>query len=623
MRKLQVWKEERERGIFKMKSLLKFITCGSVDDGKSTLIGHMLYDAKLIFADQKRALEMDSKIGSTGGELDYSLLLDGLMAEREQGITIDVAYRYFTTEKRSFIVADTPGHEEYTRNMAVGASFAELAILLIDASHGVMVQTRRHLRICALMGIKHVVFVINKMDLVGYDKNTFDSIKKDIEELTKDLGLESIYTIPISATKGDNITKVSENMDWFTGAPLLSYLEDIEIEDNSEAGGFVMPVQRVCRPNLNFRGFQGQIESGKIRVGEEITAYPSGEKATVKELYICDKQVEEAVAGQPLTICIDREMDISRGCVIVTDTKVSVNNLFKGKMLWLDDEPLKTGKSYYFKLGTRKVLSSVLRIRYKIDVNTGCKVACDTLEKNEIGVVEIMLAEKTVFTPFEDNKDIGCYILIDSETNMTSACGTVEHELRRGQNVVWQDMDITREVREEKLGQKAKTVWFTGLSGAGKSTLANALEKRLLMMGKHTMILDGDNVRHGLNNNLGFTEADRTENIRRMAEAAKLLNDAGIITMVSAISPYERDRKHAGKIIGDSFVEVYVSTSIEECERRDVKGLYEKARNNEIPNFTGITSPYEAPKTADIVIDTTGRDIEDCVDEIMEKLNLQ
>lgn len=622
MRNLPVWKEERGRGIFKMKSLLKFITCGSVDDGKSTLIGHMLYDAKLIFADQKKALEMDSKIGSTGGELDYSLLLDGLMAEREQGITIDVAYRYFTTEKRSFIVADTPGHEEYTRNMAVGASFAELAVLLIDASAGVMVQTKRHLRICALMGIRNFVFVINKMDLKGYDKSVYDNIKTDVEKLTDGLGADSIYVIPVSATKGDNITDSSDNMKWFDGRPLLSYLEEIEIKDNSGDGGFVMPVQRVCRPDYSFRGFQGQAERGSISTGDEIMSYPSGEKATVKEIYMCNQKTENAVAGQPLTIVIDREMDISRGCVIVSGRNVCVNNLFKGKVLWLDDEPLKMGKSYYLKIGTKKVPASVVRIRHKIDVNTGNHIACETLIKNEIGVVEIMLAEKTVFAPFDDIREIGCFILIDSESNMTSACGTVEHELRRGRNIVWQDMDITREVREQKLGQHAQTVWFTGLSGAGKSTLANALEKRLMMMGKHTMILDGDNVRHGLNNNLGFTDSDRSENIRRIAEAAKLLNDAGIIVMVSCIAPYDRDRRNAKKIIGDSFKEIYVSTSIEECEKRDVKGLYEKARKNEIPNFTGVSGEYQIPDCADVVIDTTDRDVEECVDEIMDKLVL-
>ncbi len=605
-----------------MKGLLKFITCGSVDDGKSTLIGHMLYDAKLIFADQKKALEMDSKIGSNDGELDYSLLLDGLMAEREQGITIDVAYRYFTTEKRSFIVADTPGHEEYTRNMAVGASFAEVAVLLIDAANGVLVQTRRHLRICALMGIKHFVFVINKMDLVKYDQETFNKIKKDIEDMMKDVDADSAYVIPVSATVGDNVTKSSDSMPWFTGPALLPYLEELDVEVDHTAAEFILPVQRVSRPNANFRGFQGHIELGTVKPGDEITSLPSGEKAVVKEVFVCDKQVDEAIAGQPVTITIDREMDISRGCVIVNGDSTVVNNLFKGEILWMDDTSLQTGKSYYLKLGTKKILASVLNIRYKVDINTGNHIACDTLSKNEIGVCEIMMADKIAFSSFKKIRALGCFILIDSETNMTSCCGVIDHELRRGDNVIWQDMDITREIREEKLGQKAKTIWFTGLSGAGKSTLANALEKRLLMLGKHTMILDGDNVRHGLNNNLGFKESDRSENIRRIAEAAKLLNDAGIITMVSCISPYERDRNNAGKILGDAFVEVYVSTSVEECSRRDVKGLYKKAMNNEIPNFTGVNSPYEIPKKADIVIDTTNRDVEDCVDEIIRALEM-
>ncbi len=605
-----------------MKSLLKFITCGSVDDGKSTLIGHMLYDAKLIFADQKRALEMDSKIGSNDGGLDYSLLLDGLMAEREQGITIDVAYRYFTTDKRSFIVADTPGHEEYTRNMAVGASFADLAVLLIDASNGVMIQTRRHLRICALMGIKHYVFTINKMDLVDYDKAVFEKIKADIDKMMEEIEYDSLYVIPVSATVGDNITNGSDNMTWFDGVPLLEYLEDVDTEEQTDDTEFVLPIQRVCRPNSNFRGFQGQIEMGTVKEGEEITSLPSGEKAVVKEMYRCDKRVESASAGEPVTVVINREMDISRGCVLVNGNDTVTNNLFKGQLLWMDDEPLKTGKSYYLKLGTKKITASVLRIRYKIDINTGNHIACDTLVKNEIGVCEIMMSERIVFSSFKKIKALGCFILIDSETNMTSACGTVEHELRRGDNVIWHNMDVTRELREEKLGQKAATVWFTGLSGAGKSTLANALEKRLLMLGRHTMILDGDNVRHGLNNNLGFKEADRTENIRRIAEAAKLLNDAGIIVMVSAISPYRRDRKNAAGILGDAYNEVYVSTPVEECKRRDVKGLYAKAMKNEIPNFTGVNSPYEAPVSPDVEIDTTGRDIEECVDEIIEKLHL-
>ncbi len=601
-----------------MKGLLKFITCGSVDDGKSTLIGHMLYDAKLIFADQKKALEMDSKIGSNDGEPDYSLLLDGLMAEREQGITIDVAYRYFTTENRSFIVADTPGHEEYTRNMAVGASFADLAILLTDASKGVLIQTRRHLRICALMGIKHFVFVMNKMDIVDYDKRVFEKIKADIMDLMDDIEYDSLYVIPVSATKGDNITKLSDKTPWFNGVPLLEYLENIDTESENTDKPFVMPVQRVCRPDRTFRGFQGQIEEGVVKPGDKITALPSGETAVVTEVYVCDKMVRQAISGQPVTICIDREMDISRGCVIMNDAEAKVANLFRSQVLWMDDEPLKTGKSYYLKIGTKKILASVTRVCHGIDINSGKRVSCDTLNKNEIGVCEIMTADKVVLAQFNKINSLGCFILIDSETNMTSACGVVKRELNREDNVIWQDMDITREIRESELGQKAKTVWFTGLSGAGKSTLANALEKRLLMLGKHTMILDGDNVRHGLNSNLSFGEEDRAENIRRIAEAARLINDAGIIVLVSAIAPYEKDRKNAADIIGEAFKEVYVSTPKEECAKRDVKGLYAKAERNEIKDFTGVNSPYEAPRNADLIIDTTGKEINDCVDELMK-----
>ena len=602
-----------------MKSLLKFITCGSVDDGKSTLIGHMLYDAKLIFADQKKALEMDSKIGSNDGEPDYSLLLDGHMAEREQGITIDVAYRYFTTEKRSFIVADTPGHEEYTRNMAVGASFAELAILLTDASKGVLIQTRRHLRICALMGIKHYVFVINKMDIVNYDERVFEKIKKDINDLMEDIEYDSLFIIPVSATKGDNITSFSDKTPWYDKVPLLEYLENIDTESESTDKPFVMPVQRVCRPDYTFRGFQGQVEEGVVKVGDSITSLPSGETALVKEIYVCDKQVDTAVSGQPVTIVIDREMDISRGCVIVNaDSKAKVSNLFRSEILWMDDTPLQTGKSYYLKIGTKKILASVTRMCHSIDINTGKRKSCESLSKNEIGVCEIMTADKVVLSPFDKINSLGCFILIDSETNMTSACGVVRKELRREDNVVWQNMDVTRQIREKELGQEAKTIWFTGLSGAGKSTLANALEKRLLMLGKHTMILDGDNIRHGLNSNLSFGEEDRAENIIRIAEAARLLNDAGIIVMVSVISPFAADRKNAADIIGEAFTEVYVSTPKEECAKRDVKGLYAKAERNEITNFTGVNSPYEKPRNADIVIDTTGKEVNDCVDELMK-----
>ncbi len=604
-----------------MQSLLKFITCGSVDDGKSTLIGHMLYDAKLLFADQEKALELDSKVGSTGGQIDYSLLLDGLMAEREQGITIDVAYRYFTTENRSFIVADTPGHEEYTRNMAVGASFADLAIILVDASKGVLVQTKRHTRICSLMGIKHVVYAINKMDLIDYDKNEFDDILRDIKKMTVEYDFESMFAIPVSATVGDNITVVSERMPWFKDGTLLNYLENIDVTDKSDETGFVMPVQRVCRPDHTFRGFQGQIEVGEISVGDEITALPSGEKANVKSILNTDKEVQKAFKGQAVTIQLDKEVDVSRGCMLVKDVNMNIGKMFTAKLLWMDDSKLVAGKNYYLKIGTKLVPALVMNIKYKIDVNEGNHVQTDKLYKNEIAVCDISCSDKIVFDEFKHHKELGGFILIDRITNMTSACGVVEHPLRRGDNLTWHNMDITRELRAGQKGQTPKTIWLTGLSGAGKSTLVNELEKKLFAEGKHTMVLDGDNVRMGLNKNLGFKEQDRIENIRRIAEVSKLMNDAGIIVLSSFISPFRLDRQNAKDIIGsDSFVEVYVSTPLEECEKRDVKGLYKKARIGEIPNFSGISSPYEAPENPDIEINTAGKTLEESVNYIMAEL---
>lgn len=604
-----------------MQSLLKFITCGSVDDGKSTLIGHMLYDAKLLFADQEKALELDSKVGSTGGQIDYSLLLDGLMAEREQGITIDVAYRYFTTENRSFIVADTPGHEEYTRNMAVGASFADLAIILVDASKGVLVQTKRHTRICSLMGIKHVVYAINKMDLIDYDKNEFDDILRDIKKMTVEYDFESMFAIPVSATVGDNITVVSERMPWFKDGTLLNYLENIDVTDKSDETGFVMPVQRVCRPDHTFRGFQGQIEVGEISVNDEITALPSGEKAKVKAILNTDKEVQKAFKGQAVTIQLDKEVDVSRGCMLVKDVNMNIGKMFTAKLLWMDDSKLVAGKNYYLKIGTKLVPALVMNIKYKIDVNEGNHVQTDKLYKNEIAVCDISCSDKIVFDEFKHHKELGGFILIDRITNMTSACGVVEHPLRRGDNLTWHNMDITRELRAGQKGQTPKTIWLTGLSGAGKSTLVNELEKKLFAEGKHTMVLDGDNVRMGLNKNLGFKEQDRIENIRRIAEVSKLMNDAGIIVLSSFISPFRLDRQNAKDIIGsDSFVEVYVSTPLEECEKRDVKGLYKKARTGEIPNFSGISSPYEAPENPDIEINTAGKTLEESVNYIMAEL---
>jgi bifunctional enzyme CysN/CysC len=620
MRLREVWKGAKERDISRMKSLLKFITCGSVDDGKSTLIGHMLYDAKLIFADQEKALELDSKIGSREGKIDYSLLLDGLMAEREQGITIDVAYRYFTTEKRSFIVADTPGHEEYTRNMAVGASFADVAVILVDATQGMLIQTRRHIRICSLMGIKHFVFAINKMDLVHYDKNIYDKISRDIKRFVGEFDVDSIKMIPVSATEGDNVTKHSFKMLWYQEETLLEYLEDIELINFSKQEEFLMAVQRVSRPNHNFRGFQGQINAGEVSVGDDIIVLPSGEHAKVSGIYVTDQEVKTAQMGQPVTIQLDSEIDISRGCVICKNTSMKVTGIFTSKLFWMDEEALIPGRNYWIKLGTKILPAAVMNIKYKIDVNSGEQIPAEHIYKNELAVCDVILSEKCAVDIFDHNKDIGSFIFINRVSNMTSACGTVMHTLRRSDNLVWHETDITKKIRSEQKNQKTRTVWFTGLSGSGKSTLANELEKQLVAMGRHTMLLDGDNIRMGLNKNLGFTEVDRVENIRRIAEVAKLMNDAGLIVLTAFISPYEKDRENAREIIGDDFFEVYVSTSLEECERRDVKGLYKKARNGEIPNFTGITSPYEVPKSPNLIIDTKEITLDDAVSLLIEKL---
>lgn len=603
-----------------MNDLLKFITCGSVDDGKSTLIGHMLYDAKLIFADQEKALELDSKVGSRGGAIDYSLLLDGLMAEREQGITIDVAYRYFTTEKRSFIVTDTPGHEEYTRNMAVGAAFADLAVILVDASQGVMLQTKRHARICSLMGIRHFVIAVNKMDLVNYNQDRFQKIKKQIRVLLAEFECDSVVIIPVSATEGDNITEPSKVMTWYQGKTLLQYLEEVEVKQDTQSTDFVMPVQRVSRPNHTFRGFQGQVESGSLRLGDEITVLPAGEKANVSKILRGDKEAKEVFMGQAVTVCTDREVDISRGCVLCSGQLPTVGNLFQAKILWMEDSRLVSGKNYLLKLGTKTIPAVVMRILHRIDVNTGEEIPADEIYKNEIAECEISVSEQLVFERFEKSRILGSLIFIDRVSHMTAACGVVEKALQRNGNVVYQEMEITKEIRCQQLGQNSAVFWFTGLSGAGKSTLANELEKRLVAAGKHTMLLDGDNIRLGLNKNLGFKEQDRIENIRRISEVAKLMTDAGLIVLTASISPYASDRRKARDIIGDGFVEVYVSTSLEECERRDVKGLYRKARQGEITNFTGISGPYEIPRQPEITINTEGKSLEECVDELYKQV---
>ncbi len=609
-----------------MNGLLKFITCGSVDDGKSTLIGHILYDAKLIFSDQENALKLASKVGSRDKEIDYSLLLDGLMAEREQGITIDVAYRYFNTEKRHFIVADTPGHEEYTRNMAVGASFAELAIILVDGSKGILTQTKRHALICNLMGIKSFVFAVNKMDLINYSEEKFKEIEKDINELLKKLDFKGdFYIIPVSATQGDNVTKKSENMAWYKGKALLTYLEEVEIEIDTEEKDFIMSVQRVSRPNLDFRGFQGEVSQGSIKVGDTAVILPSQEKAVVKSLLCTDKEVEEIHGGQAVTVSLDKEVDCSRGCVIVADKNQEephAGRLFRANLLWTDDDKMVTGRNYTLKIGTKVVNATIIKIHYCIDVNSGEHLPEREGSKNDIVECDISLSEKVVMHKFNDCANLGRFIMINKVTNMTSACGIVKYILYRSDNLTWQNTEITREIRAKQKEQMPRTFWFTGLSGSGKSTIANSLEKALVSLGKHTMLLDGDNVRIGLNNNLGFSEEDRVENIRRIAETAKLMNDAGLIVLVSVISPFQKDRQRAREIIGEAFYEIYVETSLEECEKRDTKGLYKKARDGKIANFTGISSPYDVPENAEYTARTESMTAEEIVRGILEEQGL-
>jgi len=606
-----------------MKGLLKFITCGSVDDGKSTLIGHMLYDAKLLYADQEKALELDSKVGSRNGEIDYSLLLDGLMAEREQGITIDVAYRYFSTDRRSFIVADTPGHEEYTRNMAVGASFAELAVILVDASQGLLTQTWRHARICAFMGIRNFIFAVNKIDLVHYEEIVYKKIVKQIRKLAVDLELDlnHVEIIPVSATEGDNLTKKSDKMPWYFGNTLLGCLEEAHVEEKEREEGFIFPVQRVCRPDRTFRGFQGEVVSGKVSLGDEITVLPSGERARVQEILAARENVRCAHVGQPVTLRLDREIDISRGCVLTCGVEIKAVDMFNASILWLDDENLVQGRNFWIKLGTKLVPGAIMAVKSKIDIHTGEQLKADKIRKNEIAVCDFVLAEKVVLDAFHTHKSLGRFIVVDRITNMTSACGVVNYSLRRSENLTWQTQDVSRDMRAAQMGQKPLTLWFTGLSGAGKSTLANEVEKRLHTAGKFTMFLDGDNVRMGLNKNLGFEEKDRIENIRRAAEVAKLMNDAGLIVLAAFISPHRADREAAAEIIGkENFLEIFVNTPLKVCEERDVKGLYRQAREGKIPNFTGISAPFEEPETPWLKVDTNTHSLEESVDYVMEAL---
>ena len=601
------------------KSLLRFLTCGSVDDGKSTLIGRLLYDSKMIFEDQLAALEADSKkVGTQGGDIDFALLVDGLAAEREQGITIDVAYRFFSTDKRKFIVADTPGHEQYTRNMVTGASTADAAVVMIDARKGVLTQTRRHSYLVSLLGIRHVILAINKMDLVGWDQGVFDTILAEYRDFADQIGIKAFHAIPLSALKGENITETSPAAPWYKGPPLMALLETLPVEDDLRDKPFRMPVQWVNRPNLDFRGFSGLIVSGSIRPGDKIKALPSGRESVVERIVTFRQDLPEAVAGQSVTLTLKDEIDISRGDVIsIADAPPAVADQFESTIVWMDDEAMLPGRPYLLKIGTRIVGASITEPKYKVNVNTLEHLAAKRLELNEIGVCNLSLDAAIAFDPYEENRDLGGFILIDRISNRTVAAGMLHFALRRSQNIHWQALDIDRNARAAQKGQKGRVVWFTGLSGAGKSTIANLVDKKLFAEGRHTYILDGDNVRHGLNRDLGFTDEDRVENIRRVAEVAKLMADAGLIVLVSFISPFRAERRMARELMGPGeFVEVHVDTPLAEAEKRDVKGLYKKARAGELKNFTGIDSPYEAPENPEIRLDTTALTPEEAAETI-------
>jgi bifunctional enzyme CysN/CysC len=589
------------------KSLLRFLTCGSVDDGKSTLIGRLLYDTKLLFEDHLAALEKDSKkFGTTGGDIDFALLVDGLEAEREQGITIDVAYRFFATDKRQFIVADTPGHEQYTRNMATGASNSELAVILIDARKGVLVQTRRHAYIASLLGIRHVVLAVNKIDLMGFSQDVFDGIVREFSAFAERLGFASIMPIPISARFGDNVIARSANMPWYTGPALLTHLETVDVESPLGEKPFRFPVQWVNRPNLDFRGFSGTVAGGRIRAGDTIAVAKSGRTSTVKRIVTMDGDLAEAAAGAAVTLVLADEVDISRGDVLCAPAaRPDVSEQFAAHLLWMAEDELLPGRQYLLKLGSATVPVQVTALKHKIDVNTLDQHAAKTLQLNEVGYGNFSTSQPIAFDAYRDNRDMGGFILIDRFTNATVGAGMIDFGLRRATNVHWQALDVDKETRAEQKGQKPAVLWFTGLSGSGKSTIANLVEKALFVEGRHTYLLDGDNVRHGLNRDLGFTDADRVENIRRVGEAARLFVDAGLIVLVSFISPFRSERRMARELVGaGEFIEVFVDTPIEVCMQRDPKGLYVKAKAGEIKNFTGISSPYETPENAELRIET-------------------
>ena len=603
----------------RQKETLRFITCGSVDDGKSTLIGRLLYESKCIFDDQLKALETESKrYGTQGEKIDFALLVDGLEAEREQGITIDVAYRFFSTDRRRYIVADTPGHEQYTRNMATGASTAQTAILLIDSRKGILPQTRRHHRIVTMMGIRHIVLAVNKMDLMNYEESVFKRIEADYRDFSKDASLTTLQAIPLAAVFGDNVLKRSDNMPWYKGPTLFDHMDTVDVREVSTREAFRLPVQWVNRPNLNYRGFCGRIAEGRVKPGDPVRVLPSGRTTTVKSVDFFEDQLPEAQAGASITLTLNDEVDVSRGDLIsATDHPPEVADQFQVKLLWLSEEPMVPGRSYWLKVHAKEVSATVMEIKYREDINTGSHLAAKVLNLNEIAVVTVSTTHPVVFEPYTANRALGGFILIDKLSCATVGAGMIEFALRRATNIHWQSLEVGKTQRALLKNQDPRCIWFTGLSGSGKSTVANQLEKRLHAEGRHTYMLDGDNIRHGLNRDLGFTEADRVENLRRVAEVAKLMVEAGLIVIVSFISPFRAERRAARDLFAPGeFIEVYVNTPIEECEKRDVKGLYAKARRGELKNFTGIDSPYEAPENAELVVDTSKKSPEDCALEV-------
>ncbi len=606
------------------KDMLRFITCGSVDDGKSTLIGRLLYDSRLIFEDQLSALESDSKrVGTQGEAIDFALLVDGLAAEREQGITIDVAYRFFATEKRKFIVADTPGHEQYTRNMVTGASSADLAVILVDARKGVLAQTRRHSAIVHLLGIRHVVLAVNKMDLVDYSQDRFDQIVADYRAFADTLGMGEVTVIPISGIQGDNIVAASANTPWYRGRSFIDHLETVEVDTTADQfRPLRIPVQWVNRPDHSFRGFAGQIASGIVRPGDAVRVLPSGKTSTVARIVAMADDLDEAVAGQSVTLCLADEIDCSRGHVIVAaDDAPEAADQFEATIVWMDDHPLIPGRAYWLKLGTRTISATVHAPKYELNVNTMEHLAAKTLELNSIGVAEITTDHPVVFEPYADSRALGGFILIDKLSNATVAGGMINFALRRAQNIHWQALEVSPEAHARLKHQQPAVLWFTGLSGAGKSTIANLVEKKLHAMGRHTFLLDGDNVRHGLNKDLGFTETDRIENIRRVGEVTRLMIDAGLIVITAFISPFRAEREMVRAMLPeDRFFEIHVDTPLAEAEKRDVKGLYKKARAGDLSNFTGIDSPYEAPEAPELRIDTVKLSAEQAAELIVARL---